>query len=41
MSKKISTDAYQALRDALPVIMWYKKSFNRYLRTALRDHPQL
>lgn len=39
--KKISTSAYQALRDALPVIVWYKKSFNRYLRTALRDHSEL
>lgn len=41
MSKIVSTDAYQALRDTLPVIVWYKKSFNRYLRTALREHPEL
>ncbi|GAA2975236.1 restriction endonuclease [Actinokineospora diospyrosa] len=40
-TKRISTSAYQALRDALPVVVWYKKSFNRYLRTALRQHPQL
>jgi hypothetical protein len=39
--KRISTAAYQALRDALPVIVWYKDSFRRYLRTALRDHPEI
>jgi Restriction endonuclease len=41
LHKRISTEAYQALRDALPVIVWYKKSFNRYLRTALRRHPEV
>jgi hypothetical protein len=40
-NKRISTPAYQALRDALPVIYWYKKSFNSYLRTALRQHSEL
>lgn len=40
-NKRISTAAYQALRDALPVIVWYKRSFNRYMRTALRQHPAL
>ncbi|GAA1612006.1 hypothetical protein GCM10009789_77920 [Kribbella sancticallisti] len=40
-NKRISTNAYQALRDALPVIYWYKNSFNSYLRTALRQHPEL
>lgn len=39
--KKIATAAYQALRDALPVIVWYKKSFKQYLTTALRDRPEL
>lgn len=39
--KRISTAAYQALRDALPVVVWYKRSFNRYLRTALRQTPEL
>lgn len=40
-AKRISTEAYQALRDALPLVVWYKRSFNRYLRTALRAHPEL
>jgi hypothetical protein len=40
-AKRISTEAYQALREALPVIVWYKKSYGRYLRTALRSHPEL
>lgn len=39
--KKISTNAYQALRDALPVIVWYKRSFKQYLLTAFRDRPEL
>lgn len=40
--KRISADAYQALRNALPVIVWYKKqAFKPYLRAALRDHPEL
>lgn len=38
-TKRISAAAYQTLRDALPVIVWYKKSFNRYMRTALRKSP--
>ncbi|GHE80081.1 hypothetical protein GCM10017786_07640 [Amycolatopsis deserti] len=41
MSKRISTAAYQALRNALPVIVWYKRSFKQYLHTALRDHLEL
>ena len=40
-TRRISSAAYQALRDALPVIVWYKKSFATFLRTALRDHPEL
>jgi hypothetical protein len=39
--KQISTSAYQALRNALPVIVWYKKSFKQYLHTALREHREL
>ncbi|MDR7300413.1 restriction endonuclease [Haloactinomyces albus] len=39
--RRISASAYQALRDALPVIVWYKRSFRQYLTTALRDHPEL
>jgi hypothetical protein len=39
--KRIGTEAYQALRDALAVIVWNKRPFESYLRTALRDHPEL
>lgn len=39
--KRISTEAYQAFRDALPAIIWNKKPFETYLKTALRDQPGL
>lgn len=39
--KRISTEAYQALREALAVIVWNKRPFESYLRTALREHPEL
>jgi hypothetical protein len=39
--KQISASAYQALRDALPAIIWNKKPFETFLRTALRDHGEL
>jgi len=39
--KRISTEAYQALRDALAVVTWFKRPFQTFLRTALRDHPEL
>lgn len=39
--KKISAAAYLALRDALPVIVWYKRSFETFMRTALKDHSEL
>lgn len=39
--KRISTGAYQALRNALPAVTWYKRPFESLLRTALRDHPEL
>jgi len=39
--KRISTEAYQALREALAVIVWNKRPFESYLRTALREHPGL
>lgn len=39
--KRISTGAYQALRDALPVVTWYKRPFESLLRTALRDYPEM
>lgn len=40
-TKRISAAAYQALVDALPVIVWYRPSFARYVRAALREHPEL
>lgn len=40
-SGRIAAGAYQALRDALPQVAWYKRNFERFLRTALRDHPEL
>jgi hypothetical protein len=39
--KRISTEAYQALREALAVIVWNKRPFEAYLRTALSEHPEL
>ncbi|HEV8681490.1 MAG TPA: hypothetical protein VGS09_01765 [Actinomycetota bacterium] len=39
--KKISANAYQALREALPVVFHYKRPFETFLRSALRDHPDL
>lgn len=39
--QRISAQAYQALRDALPTIMWHKRAFESFLRDALRSHPDL
>lgn len=39
--QRISAQAYQALRDALPTIMWHKRAFESFLRDALRSHPEL
>lgn len=39
--KRISTEAYQALRNAIPVTTWYKRPFETLLRTALRSNPEL
>ncbi len=39
--KRIATEAYQALRDALAVISWNKRPFESFLRTALRDQPTI
>ena len=41
MNKRISTSAYQALRDALPTVVWNLPAFENLLRTALRGHPEL
>lgn len=38
--KRISSEAYQALRDALSVVTWNKRPFETLLRTALREHPE-
>jgi hypothetical protein len=39
--KNISASAYQALRDAIPAIIWNKRPFETFLRTALREHGEL
>lgn len=39
--KRITAEAYQALREAIAVIVWNKRPFESYLRAALRDHPEL
>jgi len=39
--KRISAEAYQALRETVAVIFWNKRPFETYLRTALRAHPEL
>lgn len=40
-TKRISPNAYQALREALPVVFHYKRPYESYLRSALREHPEL
>lgn len=39
--KQISTEAYQALRDALPAVVWNKRPFESLLKTSLRNNPEL
>lgn len=39
--KRLTTEAYQALRDSLPVITWYRRQFRTFLGTALRGYPEL
>lgn len=39
--KRISAQAYEALREALPAITWNKRSYESFLRAALRDAPEL
>lgn len=41
MTKRISTEAYQALRDALAVVTWYKRPFQALVTTSLRESPEL
>ena len=40
-SKKLAPGAYSALSEALAVIYWNKRAFESFLRTALREHPNL
>jgi hypothetical protein len=40
-SKRIAPGAYDALVDALSVVFWNKAPFERFLRLALREHPEL
>jgi len=39
--KRISGTAYEALRSALALVFWYKSTLERYLHTALRQHPEI
>jgi len=41
VTKRISTGAYQALREALAVVTWYKRPFQTLITTSLRDNPGL
>ena len=41
VTKRISTEAYQALRDALAVVTWYKRPFQGLVTMSLRDSPEL
>jgi hypothetical protein len=38
---RIPTAAYEALRNALPAMVWYKQTFRRQLEANFRDHPEL
>jgi hypothetical protein len=38
---RIAPGAYQALRDALPLIIWNKRPYKQYVCAALREHPEL
>jgi len=38
---RISTTSYENLREALSVVTWYKKSFERLVKGLLRGHPEL
>ena len=39
--KRISSEAYQAFRDALASVTWYKRDFKTLVHALLRDHPEL
>jgi len=40
-AKRIAPNAYDALVEALAVIYWIKADFQRFLRSQLREHPEL
>lgn len=40
-TKRISGTAFQALREALSYVFWYKPTLEKYLRDALREHSEL
>jgi hypothetical protein len=40
-TKRLAAGAYDTLIEALSVTFWNKAPFERFLRVALRDHPEL
>lgn len=40
-ARRLAPGAYDALLEALAVVFWNKPPFERFLRVALRDHPEL
>jgi hypothetical protein len=40
-AKRIAPGAYQALREALSVVFWYRRAFRNFVSAALRDHPEV
>lgn len=41
VGKRIVSEAYDALAEALAVIHWNKQPFERYIRNGLRNHPEI
>lgn len=41
MTRRISAEAYQALREALAVVTWFKRPFQALVTTSLRDCPEV
>ncbi|MGK5738130.1 restriction endonuclease [Micromonospora sp. URMC 103] len=39
--KRIAPHAYEALAEALAVIHWNEQPFERYIRSSLRDYPEI
>src|SRR5438270_395087 len=40
-AKRMAPGAYQALREALPVVFHYKRAFESFVRDSLRDAPEI